>query len=1081
MKDISSGIEAWAEEVVIPTYAVKPPDRNPMFLEKRVYQGSSGRVYPLPFYDGVTKECADQPYEALHLENEYIYLMMLPEIGGRIHIGFDKKAEYDFFYRQNVIKPALVGLAGPWISGGVEFNWPQHHRPSTFMPTEWTLEEHEDGSKTFWISEHEPMNRMKGMHGVCIRPGSSLIELKARLYNRTPHVQTFLWWANVAARVHEKYQSFFPPDVRFIADHAKRATSSFPGCLDTYYGVRYGERAIDGVRSDEVPSSFVPDASFAPNRLDWYANIPVPTSYMVVSTEYGFFGGYDHAAEAGFVHVADRHVSPGKKQWTWGNHDFGYAWDRNLTDDGGPYVELMAGVYTDNQPDFAFLMPYETKTFSQYWYPIRGIGPASNATKDAAVSLVGNRVGVCPSSRLAGALIHVEFDGSRVDRTVDIAPDCPYLETFNKKPVAVRALSADGNILVEFDSRTVVGQPEPEPATEPPLPVEVQSQHELYTIGLHLEQYRHATRMPEPYWEEAVRRDPCDARCHTALAKRLIGRGLFSQAEDHLLQAVKGLTQRNPNPYDGEAYYQLGLVNELQAKLGEAMKAFGKAAWNYEWKAASQIAMARLHSRAGRFSQALECLKQAQIGAGDANTIYSMRAAILRHEGETVEARREAQKVLEYDPLDIWARFEARNEEPNGIQERIDLALELNACGFEDDATQILSQEVNRHPIVNLMLGKRADQADPIQGLFPYRLAEMKTLEEGVKQHPDDAAAHALLGYLYYDRKRYEHAIEQWEEAVHQDPHQATVWRCLGIAYFNVRKDADKAKSAYERAVEANTSDARLVYERDQLWKRIGVLPQDRLKELKQHPKAIEDRDDLTLELASIYCQTGQPERAIELLDVRDFAPWEGGEGVALGLHSRAHSLLAAKLLEQGHSERAVEEARIALEAPVKLGEARHLLANCSELWFMLAERLSANGNKEEADKYYRKAAEFRGDFQEMSVKQFSEKTFYQAMSLKRLDKEVEASRLLAELLQYAEGLEHAEAKIDYFATSLPTMLLFEDDLQERQTVAAKFMQAQALYGLNRHEEANLLAKEVIRLDPNHAMAQDLFAELEPK
>ena len=124
----------------------------------------------------------------------------------------------------NVIKPALVGLLGPWISGGVEFNWPQHHRPSTFMPVDWEIEERPDGSVTVWCSEYEPMQRMKGMHGVTLYPDSSIVEVRVRLFNRTPFVQTFLWWANVAARVHDRYQSFFPPDVTYVADHAKRAS-----------------------------------------------------------------------------------------------------------------------------------------------------------------------------------------------------------------------------------------------------------------------------------------------------------------------------------------------------------------------------------------------------------------------------------------------------------------------------------------------------------------------------------------------------------------------------------------------------------------------------------------------------------------------------------------------------------------------------------------------------------------------------------------------------------------------------------------------------------------------------------------
>jgi hypothetical protein len=176
------------------------------------------KVYPIPFIDKVQDRPQPVTYRAAFLENEYLRLMMLPEIGGRIHVAQDKtNHDYDFFYRQDVIKPALVGLAGPWISGGVEFNWPQHHRPGTFMPADVELEREADGACTVWMSEHDPMKRLKGMHGVRVRPSSSLIELRVRLFNRTAVTQTFLWWANVAARVHDQYQSFFPPDVRYVA------------------------------------------------------------------------------------------------------------------------------------------------------------------------------------------------------------------------------------------------------------------------------------------------------------------------------------------------------------------------------------------------------------------------------------------------------------------------------------------------------------------------------------------------------------------------------------------------------------------------------------------------------------------------------------------------------------------------------------------------------------------------------------------------------------------------------------------------------------------------------------------------
>jgi Domain of unknown function (DUF5107) len=156
------GVSCREQEIVIPTYPSQDVDQNPMFLEKRVYQGSSGKVYPNPFTDRVALEKIDKSYQAIVLENEYIQLTILPEIGGRIFTGLDKTNQYDFFYRQHVIKPALVGLLGPWISGGVEFNLPQRDRPSTYVPVHASVEEHSDGSRTVWLSEHDPMLRMKG-------------------------------------------------------------------------------------------------------------------------------------------------------------------------------------------------------------------------------------------------------------------------------------------------------------------------------------------------------------------------------------------------------------------------------------------------------------------------------------------------------------------------------------------------------------------------------------------------------------------------------------------------------------------------------------------------------------------------------------------------------------------------------------------------------------------------------------------------------------------------------------------------------------------------------------------------------
>ena len=323
MEHIQGRAEIWVEQITLPTYGIGKADKNPMFLEKRVYQGSSGKVYPLPVVDKILDEKVDQPYTAVWLENDYIRVMVLPELGGRIQRAYDKTNGYDFVYYNEVIKPALVGLVGPWISGGIEFNWPQHHRPTTYAPTDWRVTENEDGSCSVELSEVDQMYGTKGKMTFTVYPDRAYIEIRGQLYNRTSLPQTFLWWANPAVPVNDNTQSVFPPDVCAVFDHGKRDVSTFPIATGVYYKHDYGA-GVD---------------------ISRYKNIPVPTSYMCAHSDYNFVGGYDYGVGAGILHIADHHVSPGKKQWTWGNGEFGQAWDRNLTDSDGPYIELLSLIH----------------------------------------------------------------------------------------------------------------------------------------------------------------------------------------------------------------------------------------------------------------------------------------------------------------------------------------------------------------------------------------------------------------------------------------------------------------------------------------------------------------------------------------------------------------------------------------------------------------------------------------------------------------------------------------------------------------------------------------------------------------
>jgi tetratricopeptide (TPR) repeat protein len=1103
-------VKAWQEPVTIRSYMPQKPDLNPMFLEKRVYQGSSGKVYPLPFIDRISTEGKDRSWQAVHLENEYLRLMVLPEIGGRIHIGLDKTNGYDFFYRQNVIKPALVGLAGPWISGGVEFNWPQHHRPATFMPVGVEIERGGDGSVTIWCGDHDPMCRMKGMHGVCLYPGRAYLELKVRLFNRTRFAQTFLWWANAAARVHEHYQSFFPTDVHYVADHAKRAIARFPFADSPYYGVDYAERSKAGVPKEERPRLNPPDGSYAANDLSWYANIPVPTSYMVVHTEEDFFGGYDHAAQAGMVHVANHHFSPGKKQWTWGNHEFGYAWDRNLTDTDGPYIELMAGVYTDNQPDFSFLAPGETKTFSQFWYPIRRLGVPQAANLDAAISLqVSDHI-----ARASGCVTHAMADGQfqilkgdqviaqcrgdlEVARTLELT--APVLDGTEPQALTVLLKAGDKEILRYTPQSTLIEAPPPVPARELPMPEEIGSVEELYLAGMHLEQYRHATRKPEAYWREALRREPDDIRSNRALGLWHLHRGEFAEAEGHLRRAIARLTQLNPNPEDGSCFYALGHILRAQHRDQEAYAAYYKATWNFENRSAAYHALAELDAARGDWPAALAHLRSCLRLNLDNLNARNLTVLALRRCNQEAEARQLLLETRALDPLDIWSRFLMDGRGPVDNQTRLDLTLDYARAGLWIEAISILmdadhSALDGSAPMVLYTLAwlhlrrgdmesaksfwHEAQMASP-DYCFPARLEEIEVLEAAIAANPLDERAHYYLGNLLYDRRRYEEAIAHWEVSANCDANFSTVWRNLGVGYFNVQGEPGKARDAFEKALKANGEDARVLYERDQLWKRIGEAPELRLTELERHHSLVELRDDLATELATLYNRLGRPEQALDLLNSRKFQPWEGGEGLVLGQWTRANLLIGRHKLGVSDPQAAVRFFEAAISTPDNLGEAKHLLANQSEAYYWLGLAWHRRGDSAQAQAWWRRAAHQQGDFLQMKTQSVSEMTFWSGLALLALEEEPAARDLFQKIERHSLELENREPRIEYFATSLPTMLLFDEDLVKSNLISALTLRAQALFGLGLMERSIELLNKVLQLDINHAIAWDLLQTAE--
>lgn len=1110
-------VQVTRQRVVIPTYQIGEPDRNPMFLDKRVYQGSCGAVYPYPVVDQIDETSRDAEWDAVTLENEYLRIMVLPALGGRVQMAYDKTNDYHFVYHNRVIKPALVGLAGPWISGGIEFNWPQHHRPNTFGPVDCEIEHHDDGSATVWCHEIDRMHGTRGTHGLRLRPGRAYLEIDVRLHNRTSLPQTFLWWANPACAADENHQSMFPPDVRAVMDHGKRDVSDFPVATGEYYKVDYS------------PGT----------DISRYRNIPVPTSYMAYHSDYNYVGSYDWGRQAGLLHVADRHVSPGKKQWTWGHGDFGRAWDRHLTDEDGPYIELMCGVYTDNQPDFTWLLPGEQKSFTQHFMPYKGVGRLGDATIDGCVGLE-----VTGQTATARAYVTSARPGCRLEirrRSAGGETETIAAETFDGTPAGhqelsagiggvpetdleVALLDASGETIVSYRAKADPSEPIPEPAREISPPETLDSCESLYLAARHLEQYRHATRDPEPYLREALRRDAGDSRCNIALGQMLLRRGLPERAEPCFRAAVERLTRHNPNPVTGQAHLGLGLALVAIGRDEQARAALWKAAWSEAEQAPAFFELARLERRmivredengTCTLAPALDLLDRCLARNADHHQAVHLRVATLFDMGRDTDAIAAARAELARDPFAFGVLWElaSRGHEPWETYDRrtrddaltaLAVALDDVHAGMDDRARGVLDRAIDRlsgrgsddglamlryHLAAVLRRLGSPEAADeqltaaslmPRDRCFPNRNEDIAVLREAIERNPGDALAPFTLGNLLYARGRHDEAIECWGESAHRDPTFATPRRNLGFALFNIRGDGEAAFEAYRRAFELDQTDARVLYELDQLAKRLRRTPASRLARLEQHAALCAQRDDLCLERIALLNRLGRCDEALELILGRNFRPWEGGEGKVPGQFVFAVTTLAGRAIAEGRPVDALQLLARTDPWPESLGEGKLAGIQENDIHYLMGLASRDVGRDADAAVFFERAS--RGLSEPTSAMFYNdqppEMISYQGLALRELGRETEAAERFERLIAYGRAHLDERPEIDYFAVSLPDFLVFEPDLAARNEAHCRLMMALGHAGLGRTSDAAEQIEHVLRIDPSHLFASRLLAEI---
>jgi tetratricopeptide (TPR) repeat protein len=1032
---LSAQVKISEQDWVIPTYPVAPADKNPMFFNGESYQGASKYIYPYGMNDVISDEKTDRAWKTVTLENEYIKLCITPEIGGKLYYATDKSNGYNFIYKNNVVKPSNIGMLGAWVSGGIEWCVLHHHRASTFQTVDYTTSENNDGSKTIWIGETEPRHRMRWTIGITAFPGRSYFQAEVKIVNPTPFTNTFLYWANVAAHTNENYQVIFPPSVNIATYHAKNSFTHWPFSTEIYNGQNF-TKGVD---------------------ISWWKNSPNSNSFFAYDLKEDFMGGYDHGKETGTVHIGDHNIVKGAKLWEWGSGARGQATEARLTDNDGPYVEIMVGAFSDNQPDYSWIRPYEVKTFKQYWYPVKDIQGFKNANLNGAVNLEAREknqvfLGYCVTKKVNMATIILKSKEKIIFRKeLQISPENAFAqlikidESFNLTDLYTEISDSEtGEVLVSY--KPVIYQKAeklPEIVKRPPLPKDIETIEELYLAGSRIEQFYNPTLNAMDYYQEALKRDPSDIRTNTAVGNIYLKNGDYKSARNYFSRAVKRLTKDYTRPSTCEALYLQGLTLKAMGLYDEAVDTLYRATWDYAYHSAAYLELARISSLKGDMLKALDQINESLSTNSRNNSAIGLKSSVLRRLSNYKEAMETLAGLPENDPLDFMAGNEkylilkgtGENQKAEKVLSELKLKmrdfdqnyLELGIAylndGLTDEAEEVFKRFTGKNPLICYYLGfiqdKKGNKNEAaklfkegseisVDYVFPFRLETVNVLKLVSEYRPDDAKPWYYLGNLLYD-KQPGGAIEAWENAVRLDPSLAIAHRNLGWGYYHHQGDGLKAIASYEKAMSLKKDEPVYYEELDALYEMSNAPVEKRLALFEGSNDAVSKRDDAFARQITVLTLAGKPEKSVEYLTGRKFNYREGSSRVR-DIIIDAHLMLGKKYFGVKNYNKALEEFLLAQVPEEEAGGSR--LGNRNlQVDYFIGMAYDGLGNKSKAKKYYALSTA-----QESGNSSYIK--YYQGLSYLKLGKKREADDAFNVLIDEGEReiKQSSPDEVDFFA-----------------------------------------------------------------
>jgi tetratricopeptide (TPR) repeat protein len=1070
---VSSQVKIWEEPLIIPTWEIGPSEKNAIFPWTFVNIRREKQTYPYPYKEILTNNKIDKSYNACWLENEFIKVLVTPEIGGKLYGAKDKTNNYNFFYWQPTVKPALIGMTGAWISGGIEWNFPTGHRPSSFSKVSHQLVENSDGSKTIWVGETELVYRMRWIVGITLHPNKSVIEAKVRLMNPTSLSHSYYMWATAATNTNEYYQAIYP--TRMMTDHFKYEYYHWP--------------VHDGL------------------DISWWKNVPNATSFFSVELA-DFFGWYDHGKQTGTITTGDKHIIIGKKLWTWGTSPFGRLWDRILSDGEGPYVEPQAGAYADNQPDYHWLEPGEVKAFSYFYYPVRDIGPYKQANINGALNLEFNndqiKIGAYSTGILNPGTISLTQNGKTIFKNeLKIDPSKPFVHEIkiegaskDKESYCLSMLDQNGIVLVSYTPQFKDKMSIPEPANQDYNdPVDITNNDELWHSGEMISKYRDLYRA-RIYFLEAIKRDPGDSRSHISLAELDIKGANYKSALEHLTIA------ESRDPDNGKLFYLRAVAEQALGDYESAYKHFYRSVHFHKYISRAYEHIAKLDLRFGHYEKACKHIDKA-IEYNTLNAqLYALKATASRLNGNCNVAEKAFDHALTLDPIHSWALneqrlvFKAQKKSMktekitltkilvDNYQNYIELAIQYMNMGLYKPASQILElarpSSVNHLALINYYngyckykLGKiqeavrlfNSGMKESTDYIFPFRRETIEVLHTALQYNPQDAKAYYYMGMIYAGIIRGEKAISYWKKTVEIEPQNARAWRNIGLLLFDypgVKADIQQAKECYEKAFQYAPQDSRILWELDMIKQRMGESSKNRLIFLQKHKKVVETRDGLLTAMLDLMVQNGQFKEALVYYQNHVFNNWEGRYTIHNSyLEACIGMAKAAKTPDQ-----ALQMYLKASEYPKNLKVAPRSPNLRGFLYYPMAQLYKEIGNSEEAVRLLKITANESTSLPTLV-------NYYKALASRDLNKTNSIDQIIIDLKIEAEKLIKGEA---------------QGYLSHFDQKTDNFKQALGYYYLSKvHEfngnisEADKILDKAVRLEPlikRHALiyAQIKFA-----